>query len=65
MSINYGTIIGGNVPIITDPYYPNILRGWMPEGLIYKDIYPQMPTTTYKGRIPKQNAQIQIRSSYV
>jgi hypothetical protein len=65
MGILYNTITGANVATITDPYHDKILRGWMPEGLIYDQVYPTMPSGTYKGRIPKQNTQVQIRSNFV
>ena len=64
MTIAYGTLIGQNVLPITDPYYDMILRGQMPEGLIVKKLFAQMPSKTYKGRIPKQNTPLQIRTDF-
>jgi hypothetical protein len=62
--IQYNTITGMNSAPITDPYYDKILRGWMPEGLILPELFPQEPSSTYKGRIPKQNTAIQVRSAF-
>ena len=62
--IQYNTITGMNAAPITDPYYDKKLRGWMPEGLIYQDLYQQLPSSTYKGRIPKQNTAVQVRSNF-
>jgi hypothetical protein len=62
--ILYNTITGMNAAPITDPYYDKILRGWMPEGLILQDLFPKEPSGTYKGRIPKQNTAVQIRSNF-
>ena len=58
----YGTLTTGNTVPITDPYYDRILRGQMPEGLIVPKLFAQMPSKTYKGRIPKQNTSLQVRS---
>ena len=65
MAITYGTLIGTNAVTITDPYHDGLMRGWMPEGLIYDQLFPQVPSKTYKGRIPHQNTPGQIRSDLV
>jgi hypothetical protein len=62
--MQYGTLVGQNVLPITDPYYDMILRGQMPEGLIVKKLFAQMPSKTYKGRIPHQNTPLQIRTDF-
>ena len=62
--IQYNTITGMNSAPITDPYYDKKLRGWMPEGLIGPELYQQLPSATYKGRIPKQNTAVQVRSNF-
>ena len=59
----YNTISSESSIFIKDEYLDNLLIGYMPKGLIYDKIYTTVPTTKNWGRIPKQNAPLQVVSN--